>query len=409
MSKPHKFAWNGIDVETRLSIEQLVNMAQRAAQECTGDMARGRQRISSTKSNERQIEFRINDFQVAFKKYLVFHLDFETRGDRTWMSSSIDWYMANPSKVPFGAKIMVGHHVYMEFVHHLANQVKAADAQARVTIREGVAATGAAAAKPTVPAAQPTPAPNVPPAPSVAPRWTATPPPITAVPPGAGMPMPPPPPPGPVFPPPPAPSPAAAVQAPSGSVGTGFGGITGAPRASAVPPTDAGGLVTSVPGMPARPVPAAPPPREFVPTGFASIAEQLFAEDEDLDHTRLVQLSPQALPWCVRFPNGTEITLIGALVLGRNPAAPHATVADPVPVGDPQRSVSKTHALLELRDGLPWVTDLHSTNGTTLTNDVGEALACEPGIAVPVGDGWAVGLGEYSLAVLRKPAPAIRS
>jgi len=172
-------------------------------------------------------------------------------------------------------------------------------------------------------------------------------------------------------------------------------------RGSTVPPPTTGGLVTSVPGMPVRSTPTAPPPREFIPTGFASVAEQLFAEDEDLDNTRLVQLTPQARPWRVRFTDGREVDLAGALVLGRNPAVPPATTARPIPVDDPHRSVSKTHALLELRDALPWVTDLHSTNGTTVTNNVGEALVCEPGIAVPVGDGWAIGLGEYSLAVLR--------
>ena len=36
---------------------------------------------------------------------------------------------------------------------------------------------------------------------------------------------------------------------------------------------------------------------------------------------------------------------------------------------------------------VPWATDLHSTNGTTLTNDVGEALICKPGVPVPMGDG----------------------
>lgn len=143
------------------------------------------------------------------------------------------------------------------------------------------------------------------------------------------------------------------------------------------------------------------------PAGFASLAEQLFAEDESLFHTRMAQSGASALPWFLTLAEGREVPLLATVVLGRNPSAPpgHAA-ATPVPVDDPYRSVSKTHALVELRDGLPWVSDLHSTNGTTLTNDVGEALACEPGIFVPVGDGWTLGLGEYSVTILRRGVEA---
>ena len=149
MAKPHKFAWNGIDVETVLSFEQLANMAQRAAQECAGDLLHGKQRIASTRSSERQIEFRISDFLITFKKFLVFHLDFEPRNGRNWMSSWIDWYVTTRPTVggfiPVAAKTMSGHNTYLEFVRHLAAQVESADPQARVIIREGVAVSGSAA------------------------------------------------------------------------------------------------------------------------------------------------------------------------------------------------------------------------------------------------------------------------
>jgi hypothetical protein len=145
-------------------------------------------------------------------------------------------------------------------------------------------------------------------------------------------------------------------------------------------------------------------PAEFVPTGYASLAEQLFAEDESLFHTRMVQQGDDALPWLARLHDGRLLPLATATVLGRNPVAPTGSHANAIPVDDPNRSVSKTHALLELRDGLPWVTDLHSTNGTTLTNEVGEAVLCEPGTPVPVGDGWLVGLGEYSVSIVRQAA-----
>ena len=398
MAKPHKFAWNGLDVETTLSIEQLANMAQRAAQECTGDVVRGRQRIASTKSTDRQIEFRINDFLITFKKYLVFHLDFAERGGRTWMSSGIDWYITTQPTVggfiPVAAKVMVGHHVYLEFVHHLAKQVRSADPQARVSIREGVAS-----ATRTDDGTATTTAPSTPATFAVPPTVTAP-----AAGPGPAEPAPPPPPPPPMAPAPPL----IAAPRPSASGATtlippmpGFAQPLRSASPTASAPITSTGLVTSVPGMPSRPRIPPPQPPEPLPSRYASIAEQLFAEDEDLDSTRLSQLSPQALPWRVRLTDGREVALADSLVLGRNPTAPQGSAAAPVPLDDPHRSVSKTHALLELRAGLPWVTDLHSTNGTTLTNNVGEALDCEPGTAIPVGDGWVIGLGEYNLGIER--------
>lgn len=371
MGKPHKYAWNGIDVETRLSFEQLANMAQRAAQESTGDLIHGKHRVASVRSGEQQIEFRINDFLITYKKYLVFYLDFQSRSGLTWMSSRIDWYvMTQPTVggfIPMGSKSMVGHHTYMQVVHNLAGQVRAADPQARVTIREGVAVAGAASApaSPTSrPSAGPPSAADGPGSPTTGPSLRPLPP----IPPGAR------------------------------------------PLASTPPPrppgTPAGGdgLVTSVPGMPRHEPPPAERPREAAPVRYASIAEQLFAEDEGLLRTQLVQLSSAALPWAIRLPDGRDIPLGSAVVLGRNPTAPPGSAAVQLALDDPARSVSKTHALLEVRDGLPWVTDLRSTNGTTLTNDVGEALVCDPGTAVPVADGWVVGLGEFDIGIVRRAA-----
>ncbi|MGV8907370.1 MAG: FHA domain-containing protein [Propionicimonas sp.] len=398
MAKPHKYAWNGIDVETTLTFEQVANMAHRSAQECTGDLMHGKHRIASTRSAERQIEFRVNDFLITFKKFMVFHLNFELRDGRTWMSSQIDWYITTQPTVggfiPVASKTMIGHNTYMQFVRHLAAQVKAADSQSRVTIREGAASATAAPTSPApdmraaTSAAQEVAAPPVLSTIAVPrvslPAMAALPPlppPMVRVP---GL-VPPPPP-----PPPPTPRPDAVTVAPI-------------PTATPVVPGGPSGLVTSVPGMPRR-EPPQERPAEYVPTGYASLAEQLFAEDESLFHTRMVQQSDAALPWFARLHDGQLLPLATATVLGRNPAAPSGSDAKPIPVDDPNRSVSKTHALLELRQGLPWVTDLHSTNGTTLTNEVGEAVVCEPGTPVPVGDGWQVGLGEYSLAIVRRAA-----
>ena len=295
-------------------------MAQRSAQECTGDLMHGKHRIASTRSAERQIEFRLNDFLITFKKFMVFHLDFELRGGRTWMSSRIDWYVTTQPTVggfiPVASKTMIGHNTYMQFVRHLAAQVKAADPQARVTIREGVASTAPApgAPAPDLRAANPAahdraapPVPSMTVAPSVAQAGGGLPPPTVKVP---GM-----------VPPPPTPPLAPAVTA------------APTPRATPAIPIGPGGLVTSVPGMPRR-EPSAERPAEFVPAGYASLAEQLFAEHDSLFHTRLVQQSEAALPWFVRLPDGHQLPLGSAAVLGRNPVA--------LPARSHSRSLSTT-------------------------------------------------------------------
>jgi FHA domain len=286
------------------------------------------------------------------------------------MSSRIDWYLTDQPKVagliPVGAKTMVAHFTYLQFVHQLAAHVRAADPQARITIREGVA----------LPRATPTPVPLAQPVPeqtttAPAPAGSAPEPsrPTTAVPAAVadfGPPLPP------AAPPPP------------------------------VRPQPDPGMVTSVPGMSRRePRATPPPPAELVPAGYASLAEKLFSEDEELFQTRLAQQEETARAWLLRFPDGIELELAVAMVLGRNPVPPDRTAATPVPVADPSLSVSKTHALIDLTNGLPWITDLHSTNGTTLTNEVGEAVVCEPGVPVPAGDGWTLGLGEFSLGIRR--------
>lgn len=420
MAKPHKYAWNGIDVETVLTIEQLANMAQRSAMECTGDIVHGKHRIAVVKSTDRQIEFRVNDFLITFKKFMVFYLDFERRGDRTWMSSRIAWYVTTQPTVggfiPVAAKSMVGHFTYMQFVRHLAAQVKAADTQARVTIREGLASTASAETRQADEAS-----PQQSSAPLAAAIRPASAPVVGQPPPPLGRTVPPPPPPSarpaseqpaplptPIVAPPgrpgfarsvgeSAPAPAAPVVDAVSSVKAGGTPVRRGSVASAE------GLVTSVPGMPARA--RATSGGDEIRSGglYSSVAEQMFAEDDDLYETRLTQAGGEALPWVLEHPDGVVIPLSGPVVLGRNPTPPpSAPEASRLPLNDPNRSVSKTHALLELREGLPWITDLNSTNGTTLANDIGEATLCVPGDAIPVGDGWQLGLGEYTVRLVRR-------
>nr|WP_227412031.1 MULTISPECIES: FHA domain-containing protein [unclassified Cryobacterium] len=84
-------------------------------------------------------------------------------------------------------------------------------------------------------------------------------------------------------------------------------------------------------------------------------------------------------------------------VLGRNPAAnerwPDAQLLQ---VDDAQKTVSKTHAALELVDEELWIHDLASTNGVWVDDQ-----RVEPGERMRVHPGQEVSLGRFNLRVER--------
>lgn len=102
----------------------------------------------------------------------------------------------------------------------------------------------------------------------------------------------------------------------------------------------------------------------------------------------------------VTFDTGVTYPFGGTIVLGRNPLAPasHPT-ASPVPVDDPQRSVSKTHvALTATREGV-LVEDLHSTGGTVVVRADGEETPVLPGAPVQARPGDTVRYGQRSVVI----------
>jgi hypothetical protein len=71
--------------------------------------------------------------------------------------------------------------------------------------------------------------------------------------------------------------------------------------------------------------------------------------------------------WRLELVDGAERVVDGPVLIGRDPV-PDATdgTAGLLPVADAGKSVSKTHALVEPRGDELLVTDLGSTNGTTI-------------------------------------------
>ena len=374
MGKPHKYAWNGVDIETTLSIEQVANMAQRAAQESTGDLLKGKQRVVTTRSGDRQIEFRINDYLISFSKLMVFFLDFEERPGATFASTRIEWYLTNQQTVggfiPVSTKRMVAHHTYLQFVRNLGDQVRAADPSSRVHLREGTET-----ADPGNPAAgNETPSPG--------PMYAAVPPPPPPplAPENTRVPEPP-------RPPAYSPSIQAAVALPSLPPET-------------VPPAPAAllGMVTGVPGYTRSPEP--PTTSSPAPSGTARqepVGPPVHPDDEDVEATRRAGTG-NAVRWAMELPDGRTIEIRETTVVGRNPSPPaDAPGAATVSLADHTKSVSKTHAMVQARDGLVWITDLHSTNGTVLTNPAGESLTTHAGNPTPAGEGWQIAFGDFAV------------
>jgi predicted component of type VI protein secretion system len=79
--------------------------------------------------------------------------------------------------------------------------------------------------------------------------------------------------------------------------------------------------------------------------------------------------------WRLELMDGSERVVDGPVLIGRDPAASAADGAVTLlPVTDERKSVSKTHALLETRGDDLVVTDLGSTNGTSIVRDGARAM-----------------------------------
>ncbi len=88
------------------------------------------------------------------------------------------------------------------------------------------------------------------------------------------------------------------------------------------------------------------------------------------------------------------------LFLGRAPVAPPGSPgARVLAVPDPEKSISKTHAMLELELGELRVHDLNSTNGVWVTPAGGEAIEVEPGEPVTIPAGAELELGDVVIRV----------
>lgn len=242
-------------------------------------------------------------------------------------------------------------------------------------------------------------APVLPPAEASAPGWTA---PVWEVPDEPVLP----PPAGPAAAPtawsaptpvPPVAAPAAPPAPPAPPVATPAPPVPPAPPVAAppvaplppvAPPTVLAPPVVSAP--PAAPPPASPAQPTAAP---ALTAPPVFADpddEDDVEGTVVVSRTPFR-PWSLHLDDGRTFEVLGrAVVLGRRPVVTELGV-QLLAVPDPTRTLSKTHARLDLVDDQWHVTDLGSTNGVLLVGADGTERPVDAGVPTPVAGRFVLG------------------
>ena len=123
------------------------------------------------------------------------------------------------------------------------------------------------------------------------------------------------------------------------------------------------------------------------------------ADDFDaLDRT--VVTRRRRIPWALVPPHGTPVDLTSDVVIvGRRPV-PDAAHPDAqlVAIADETRTVSKTHARLQLKGETWYVTDLDSTNGVLFATLMGTEVEAPPGEEIEAGERFFLGDAEVRLA-----------
>jgi hypothetical protein len=120
---------------------------------------------------------------------------------------------------------------------------------------------------------------------------------------------------------------------------------------------------------------------------------------EDIEATRLVSATGGDR-FVLQFSTGESVTVSGAGLIGRNPAAqPGEYVDQLVSIFDVGKSVSKTHLEFGQEGGRFWVSDRYSTNGSIVRQPEAEPRRCEPGRRYFVVRGTRIDVGEQFFVV----------
>lgn len=101
------------------------------------------------------------------------------------------------------------------------------------------------------------------------------------------------------------------------------------------------------------------------------------------------------------FSTGESAVVSGPGLVGRNPVSSAGdAVMEIVRIVDPQLSVSKTHLEFGIENGMFWVSDLHSGNGTSISVSGERSVDAVPGKRYGVARGTRIRIGEQYFDVL---------
>ncbi len=126
-------------------------------------------------------------------------------------------------------------------------------------------------------------------------------------------------------------------------------------------------------------------------------ADEPAAGEEAFDQTVIAKR--RRTPWKLIPPSGAPLDISSdVVILGRKPAPdPAYPDAQLVSIPDETRTVSKTHARLELRGETWYVTDLGSTNGVLFATLMGTEVEAQPGQELEAGERFFLGDAEVRL------------
>lgn len=171
-----------------------------------------------------------------------------------------------------------------------------------------------------------------------------------------------------------------------------------APRVSRTPVDEFPELSEAVSAVPDAPDAGAP--RSARTSVSALYTRPEVPSDDDFDALdRTIVARRKRIPWALIAPDGATVDLTSSVViLGRRPG-PDAARPDAqlVAIADETRTVSKTHARLELRGDTWYVTDLESTNGVLFATLMGTEVEAPPGEEIEAGERFFLGDAEVRL------------
>ncbi|MCU1439921.1 MAG: hypothetical protein JWP85_918 [Rhodoglobus sp.] len=137
-----------------------------------------------------------------------------------------------------------------------------------------------------------------------------------------------------------------------------------------------------------------------MPVHHAAASPTGFADELDIDQTRIVDRSVRGDRFVLQFSTGESVSVTGTGLVGRNPVAEPGEYFDSfVTISDPGKSVSKTHLEFGQDNGAFWVSDRFSGNGTIVREPDLAPRRCDAGKRYRVVRGTRVEIGEQFFIV----------